>query len=265
MRPRHAVPRGLPVCAVVLLAAAAGGCAGAAPTPTTGPASAAPAPAVDARLDLAAVAAAAEDRRFTALYTLDTPGRDQRTVVVTSATDGTWRVDVPAAALGGTADVAIAQIAGGIFQCNLPSEARPVESTCVKVVDADRRVPRRYDPLVQHLFTDWPNELTDREAPLSVSVARPLDGVPGTCYAVESISASLDSPLDAGIYCFGTDGQLTGARVSFGTLKLAGDPAPAPPSVELPGPVVAGEPLGKDAPPPPPEDPAASVAPSGPA
>jgi hypothetical protein len=268
MRPRHAVRRGLSVCAVALLAATAAGCDGAAPAPPAAAASSgssAPPAATDARLDLAAVAAAAEDRRFTALYTLDTQGRDERTVVVTSATDGTWRVDVPGAALGGTADVSIVQIAAGIFQCNLPSELRPVESGCVKVVDADKRIPRRYDPYVQHLFSDWPTELTDRQSPLAVSVARPLDGVLGTCYAVESISASLDSPLDAGIYCYATDGLLTGARVSFGTLKLAGDPAAAPPSVELPGPVVAGEPLGKDAPPPPPDDPKPSVAASGPA
>jgi hypothetical protein len=249
------------VCAVALLAAAAAGCGGAAPAPapTAGSASAVPPAVTDARLDLAALAAAAEDHRFTALYTLDTQGRDQRTVVVTTATDGSWRVDVPGAALGGTADVAIVQISAGVFQCNLPSEMRPIESTCVKVVDAGKRIPRRHDPYAQHLFTDWPAELTDRQAPLAVSVARPLDGVLGSCYAVESTSASLDSPLDAGIYCYAADGLLTGARVSFGTLKLAGDPAPAPPSVELPGPVVAGEPLGKDAPPRPSEAPSSAA------
>jgi hypothetical protein len=254
MRPRHAVRRGLSVCAVALIASGAAGCSGddtPVATPPTTSASIPPA-GTDARVELAAKAAAAEDRRFTAYYTLDTQGRDQRAVTVTSATDGTWRVDVPGAALGGTADIAIAQIEAGVFQCNLPSEMRPIDSTCVRVVDPNDRIPNRFDPDVQHLFTDWLEVLTDRQAPLSVSVARPLDGVKGTCYAIESISASLESPLDAGIYCYADDGLLTGARVSFGTLKLAADPDAPPPSVELPGPVVAGEPLGKAAPPPPP-------------
>jgi hypothetical protein len=254
MRPRHAVRRGLSVCAVAALVAAAGACDDSAPAPappaTSG--SAAPRAASDARVELAARAAAAEDRRFTALYTLDTPGRDQRSVVVTSANDGTWRVDVPGAALGGTADVAIAQIEAGIFQCNLPSAARPVESTCVKVVDQDRKIPRRFDPGVQHLFSDWLDVLTDRQAALDVSTALPLDGVQGTCFGVESIAASLDAPLDAGIYCYAEDGLLTAARVSFGTLKLSGPAAAPPPSVDLPGPVVAGEPLPRASPSPPP-------------
>ncbi len=263
MHPRHAVRRGLSVCAA-LLAVPAAGCGGSpAPAPTAGPTSDAPPAAADARSELAARAAAAEDRRFTALYTLDTRGREQRSVVVTTAADGSWRVDVPGAALGGTADVAIVQIEAGIFQCNLPSQTRPVESTCVKLADQDKKVPGRYDPVVQHLFSDWPEELTDRQAPLAVSVARPLDGVRGTCYAVESISASLDAPLDAGIYCYAEDGLLTGARITSGTLTLAGEPAAPPPSVDLPGPVVAGEPLGKNAPPPPPTtaapDPSASM------
>jgi hypothetical protein len=270
MHPRHAVRRGLSLCAA-LLAVPAAGCDGGspAPAPTAGPTSAAPPAAADARLELAARAAAAEDRRFTALYTLDTTGREQRSVVVTAAADGTWRVDVPGAALGGTADVAIAQIEAGIFQCNLPSPTRPVDSTCVKLTDQDKKVPSRYDPVVQHLFSDWPEELTDRQAPLAVSVARPLDGVRGTCYAVESISASLEAPLDAGIYCYAEDGLLTGARITSGTLRLAGEPAAPPPSVDLPGPVVAGEPLGKQAPPPPPTTaapgPSASITGSAPA
>ncbi|HEX2771544.1 MAG TPA: hypothetical protein VHN18_03835, partial [Micromonosporaceae bacterium] len=75
-----------------------------------------PAPA---REQLAALAAAAQDRRFTARYTLTTADRPARTVEVTRAVDGTWRVDVPRGALGGTADVAVARTTGGLYQCTL--------------------------------------------------------------------------------------------------------------------------------------------------
>jgi hypothetical protein len=253
MRPRHAVRRGLSVCAVALLAAPAAGCGGDdAPPPTPTPSASALPVVADPRSDLAARAAASEDRRFAAVYTLSTQGRDDRSVLVTTAADGTWRVDVPGAALGGTADVVIAQIAGGIFQCNLRTEARPVDSACVKVADKGKKVPNRYDPEVQHVFTDWLKAFTDRQAPFAVSPARLLDGVTGTCYAIESISASLEMPVDAGIYCYSDSGQLTGARAGFGTLRIAAEPVPAPPSIELPGPVVNGEPMGKAAPPPPP-------------
>jgi hypothetical protein len=262
MRPRHAVRRGLSVCAAALLATAAAGCGDdAPPEPTPSTASAPPAPA-DPRAVLAARAAAAADRRFTAVYTLATQGRDERSVVVTTAADGTWRVDVPGAALGGTADVAIAQIEGGIFQCSLRTDARPVDSTCVKVADQGKKVPNRFDPGVQHVFTDWLDAFTDRQAPIAVSAARRLDGVTGTCFAIESISASLEIPVDTGIYCYSDSGQLTGARAGFGTLRIAAEPVPAPPSIELPGPVVAGEAMGKDAPPPPPEPTAPDPAPS---
>jgi hypothetical protein len=265
MRTRHAVRRGLSVCLVAVLAAPAAGCGGDTPVPAPSAGASGSAPVItDARIDLAARAAAAEDRRFTALYTLDTAGRDQRSVVVTAATDGTWRVDVPGAALGGTADIAIASIEAGVFQCTLTSAARSEPATCVRIADQGKKVPNRYDPGVQHLFSDWLNVLTDRQAALAVSAAQPLvrnpaAGVPkGACFAVESIAASLKSPVDAGLYCYADDGVLTGARIGAGTLLLAAQPAAPPPSVDLPGPVVAGEPLGKDAPPPPPTTPSPS-------
>jgi hypothetical protein len=246
----------LSVLTGVLLTAAAAGCDGGAAEPAPAPiASAVSAPpTVDARAALAAVAALAEDRRYAAVYTLDTVGRPQRQVVATAAADGSWRVDIPGGALGGTADVSIVQIDAGVFQCSLPSATNPAAPTCVKVADPDERVPARYDPEVQRVLHDWLAVFTDRTAGLSVSVTTPLEGVQGTCYAVESISAALRAPFDVGIYCYAPDGLPTGARVAFGELRLAGAPAAAPPSVDLPGAVVGGDPMGMASPSPGPVD-----------
>lgn len=206
----------------------------------------------DARMQLAAVAAAAADLRITAFYTWRTANRPDRTVAVTTAVDGTWRVDIPGGALGGAVDVAMAQTEDGSFQCVLPSAARPTTLSCVRLGDPGGPVDPAVDPRLQHLFTDWIAVLADRRAPLAVSVADPLPGTDGTCFSVESTTASLRSPLDVGIYCYRPDGTLTGARLGLGTVVLAGQPGAAPPSITLPGPVTAGSPLGTGSPPAPP-------------
>ncbi|MEU5946489.1 hypothetical protein ABZ793_13125 [Micromonospora sp. NPDC047465] len=217
---------------------------------TPPPATSTPVPVgMDAARDaLAALAAAAQDRHLVAGYTLRSPDAPDRTIMVTSANDGTWRVDVPGGALGGTADISLAATADGLFQCALPSAARPEPASCVRLGDPDDAVPRRLDPRVQHPFTDWLDVLTDRRAPLAVSPAQPLPGASGTCYSVETTSASINAPLDVGIYCYGPDGTPTAVRTAFGTLTLAGPPGPAPATVQLAGPVVEGEPLGTAAP-----------------
>ncbi len=74
-----------------------------------------------ARDELAALAAAAQDRHLVAQYVYSQAGQPDRTIVFTSANDGSWRVDVPGGALGGTADVSMAATADGLFQCALPS------------------------------------------------------------------------------------------------------------------------------------------------
>lgn len=261
MRPRPAVRRGSSALTVIVLAWSVVGCGGTpAAAPTPGGSSTPPDP-VDARVALAARAALAQDRTATALYTLDSGDEAPRSVVATRASDGSWRVDIPGGALGGTADVSIVRIEAGIFQCSLPSATRAVASTCVKVADTDGRIPGRYDPKVQRIFHDWLSVFTDRRAALSVSTAQPLAGSQGTCFAVDSISASLKAPVDVGIYCYAEDGLLTAARVAYGELRLAAAPAEPPPSVDLPGPVVAGDPMGLEAPPPPPP-PSESVEPA---
>jgi hypothetical protein len=165
-------------------------------------------------------------------------------VLATVAVDGSWRVDIPAGALGGTADVSIAQTEAGVFQCAIPSATNPVPASCVRVAERGKRVPKAYDPKVERVFRQWLPVFTDRQAALSVTTAQPLRGSSGTCFSVDTISASLSAPVDVGIYCYADDGLLTAARVGFGTLTLASPPAAAPPTIDLPGPVTGGEPMG---------------------
>ncbi|MFU8873922.1 hypothetical protein [Micromonospora sp. SL4-19] len=200
-----------------------------------------------ARDELAALAAAAQDRHLTATYSFATADGPARTISVTSANDGSWRVDVPGWGQGGTVDISLAATADGLFQCALPSAGRPEPASCVRLGDPDDAVPRKLDPRVQHPFTDWLEVLTDRRAPLAVSPATPGAGVSGQCYSVESTSASLNAPLDVGIYCYRPDGTPTRIRAALGTLTLAGEPGPAPATVQLAGPVTEGEPVGREA------------------
>lgn len=247
---RPGLRRGLSAAVGLVVPVLLTACAADPAPPDPGPGTVAvPSAADQARDQLAARAAAAEDRHLTALYTLTASGRPPRTVSVTEAADGTWRVDIPGGALGGAADVAIARIRDGLFQCALQSAVRPDPPTCVRVADRDGSLPAGIDPRVQHLFTDWRDILTRREAPLSIGASRPLPGTTGSCFSVDTTSASLAAPLDVGIYCYLPDGTLTGARLGFGTLVLAGAPTAGPATITLPGPVVAADPLATTAPP----------------
>jgi hypothetical protein len=192
----------------------------------------------DPRTVLAARAAAARDLHQVARYVLKTADRPERTVSVTLAADGGWRIDVSGTALGGTVDIALARTGGVLYQCSLPSVTRP-QNGCVRL----QRVAAGYDPKVQHLFTDWLEVFMDRQAALAVTAATALPGVQGACFAVDTSAVSVKSPIDPGIYCYADDGTLTGARTNVGTLVLIGSPTPAPPSISLPGAVVPGQPL----------------------
>lgn len=217
----------------------------------------------DARARLAAHAAAAQDRAGVMSYDLTAPQQPDRTVMVVLGADGTWRVDVPLAALDGTTDVAVARTNAGLFHCALPTaddtadrdtaDQRPSPG-CVQVDQLDASV----DPRVPHVFTDWLEVLTDRGAALAVTAAQPPDGVTGECFAVEHAAASLEPPLDAGLYCFDGNGTLTGARLGFGTLVLAEQGEVVLPTVELPYQVVDRDPVPLVAPPPPSPSPSAS-------
>lgn len=241
------------VFAAVLMAGGAAACGAetpAGPTPTVSRSG--PSDPSDARIELAALAALAQDHRFAALYRFDPPGQPPRNVVATVATDGSWRVDIAAGALGGTTDVAIVSLETGVFQCSLASATNPINSTCVRVAEAGRRVPKASDPEVERVFRQWLTVFTDRQAALSVSPAQPLEGSQGACFSVDSISASMNAPVDVGIYCYADNGLLTAARVDFGTITIASAPVAPPAEVDLPGPIVDADPLGLDSPPPPP-------------
>ncbi|MFC7481769.1 hypothetical protein ACFQX7_19355 [Luedemannella flava] len=209
-----------------------------------------------ARDQLAASVATAKDRRYVATYRLRSKNRDERTVTVALATDNSWVVSVPGGLLGGYADAAVFRSADGLFQCALGPSASTVADPaapnvtpgCVKVT----KLTSGTDPKVQHVFTDWIDVLLDPAAPFSVALAQRLEKAAGTCFSIESNTAALASPIDPGIYCYRSDGTLTAARTSFGTLVLVGDPDPAPASIALPAPIMAGGPLSIAAPPPPP-------------
>ncbi|WP_328463126.1 hypothetical protein OHA21_37115 [Actinoplanes sp. NBC_00393] len=220
-------------------------------TPDTEPsASASPEaePAAEARDALAGLAALGLDLRYAALYSLDTGDGAPRAVVATVAQDGSWKVDIPNGALGGTAGVTVTRNAGGLFQCTLATETNPITPTCVRVAERGDKVPRKYDPKVQRLFRQWLSVFTDRQSALAVSAVQPLAGAEGSCYAVDSVSAALDAPVDVGIYCYSEDGLLTAARVEFGVLKLVRR-VDGPQTVPLPGPEAGGQPMGMNSPP----------------
>ncbi|HET8659072.1 MAG TPA: hypothetical protein VFM55_08760 [Micromonosporaceae bacterium] len=231
--------------AVLVVAGLTGCSAGDGPPPPAAPqapASPAPTAPTDARARLAALAAAAKDQRMVAFYSWRTPGRADRTVTVTVAGDGSWRVDAPGAASRGAVDLAMVGTPdGGVHQCALPSAGQP-GGQCVRVGDRGHPVPARVDPRVQHAFTDWLDVLTDRRAAVSVATAAVPAGMRGACFSLEATAASLAPPVDAGIYCYDPDGRLTGLVAAFGRLALAAPPGPAPPAVALPGPLVAAEP-----------------------
>jgi len=235
--------------AAVLLVGGAAACGGqppAKPTPSASPSASQPAASdpTDARTQLAALAALAQDHHFAALYRFDAPGQPPRNVVATVANDGSWRVDIAGGALGGTTDVAIVSLPAGVFQCSLASATNPISSSCVRVAARGKPVPAAGDPQVERVFRQWLTVFTDRQAALSVSPAQPLEGSQGSCYSVDSISASMSAPVDVGIYCYAGNGLLTAVRVDFGTITIASAPVAAPAKVDLPGPVVDGDPMG---------------------
>jgi hypothetical protein len=239
------------VLAALLVAGGTAACGGSAPgqPDPVNTDSVPPDPSDSARTALAAHAALAQDHRFAALYHLDAgQGSPQRNVVATVAADGSWRVDVAGGALDGTADVSIVSNAAGVFQCSLPSVSNPIPANCVRVANPGKAVPKAYDPKVERLFRQWLSVFTDRQAPLSVSTGAPLPGAQGTCFSVDSISASLPAPVDVGIYCYAEDGLLTAARVGFGELSLASAPVTPPAKVDLPGPITPGPALGTASP-----------------
>jgi hypothetical protein len=243
-----AVAPALVVAAVLGAGCLLAGCTGTPPPPDDpSPTAAGPTGPTDPWGQLAASVAVAQDRRYTASYTLTGGGRPTRTVTVTIAQDGTWMVAVPGGALGGTADVAIAATPAGLYQCALGATPG-----CVRVAAPDGAVPAANDPRLEYLFTSWLRVLGDRQQALAVNQAATLPGATGQCFSVEPNSAALAAPVDTGIYCYDGTGTLTAAMLGMGKLVLAGAPGAAPATITLPGPITPGPPLSTVAPPPPP-------------
>jgi hypothetical protein len=224
-----------PVPILALAAFVTSGCSGssAEPSPAAEAQPSHSATPLDARTELAGLAAAAKDRHFRAGYLYRPATGAARTVTVVLAADGSWRVEIPGGALGGQVNLALAGNHDGLFQCRTSGASRG----CVRAPDGS--FPAWADPRVQHPFVDWLDPLTDRQAALSVTQVPLLAGARGTCFSVEGNTAALASPVDPGTYCYDSDGTLTGAKAGFGTLVPAAAPASAPATIDLPAPVTA--------------------------
>jgi len=185
------------------------------------------------------------DATFTAEYEWSEGG----VVTVWAAADGTWRVDVPSWAHGGTVDVTVAWTTGGFFQC--------AAGRCVRIAGITGEIPKDYDPKVQLPFVEWLPQLLDRHLPFAISQD-------GDCFTLTPNTIVVDPPIPAGEWCLDADGTILAVESeSFGTLELAGPPAEAVATVELPGEPSDAEPLGRKAPPAPTPTPDPSATPSG--
>lgn len=246
MRPHYVL------AAALLMLGGLAACGDDATKPAPASSSAAPPPADDdSRSGLVARAALAQDKSYAALYSLDDGSGAPRDVVATIGADGTWRIDVAKGAFGGTTDESIVSTPAGVYQCTVTTAANPITPACVKVANPGKPVPKKYDPRVERLFRPALAVFTDRQAAIAVTEVKPLPGAQGDCYSIDSISASLDAPVDVGIYCYAADGVLTAVRVGFGVLKLVSQ-VPGPKTVPLPGSVVSAAPMETASPEPPP-------------
>ncbi|HEX2145693.1 MAG TPA: hypothetical protein VHG10_14425 [Glycomyces sp.] len=185
------------------------------------------------------------DAVFTAEYAWSEGGA----VTVWAAQDGTWRVDVPDWALGGTVDVSVAWTTGGFFQC--------AANRCVKLAGITGEIPKDYDPKVQLPFVEWLPQLLDRHLPFAIAQE-------GDCFTLTPNTVVVDTPIPPGEWCLDRAGTiLSVASGAFGTLELEGAPQEAVATVELPGEVSVEEPLSRKAPlpPTPTPDPSATATP----
>ncbi|THV27533.1 hypothetical protein [Glycomyces paridis] len=227
---------GKSVAALTLVCAAVAGCGTATAVDEPGEAPR----RVSAQATLIGRVTKAMDATFTAEYAWSEGG----TVTVWAAEDGTWRVDVPDWALGGTVDVTVAWTTGGFFQC--------AAGRCVKLAGITGEIPAKYDPRVQLPFVEWLPQLLDRQLPFNVAQD-------GDCFTLTANTVVVDTPMPGGEWCLDDAGTiLSVASKDFGTLELTAPPAEAVATVELPGDPSDADPLGAKAPP----EPSPSVDPS---
>ncbi|WP_144300374.1 hypothetical protein [Stackebrandtia nassauensis] len=194
--------------------------------------------------ELAGLAAAAKGRDYSATYELTRPGDKPVEVSVELAADDRWSVEVPGGAQGGKADVTIARHRDFYVQC-----VEGKRDSCARVDTKDDKIPSTIDPVVQHVFTDWLDVMINRSSPISVAYAEDVKGVAGQCFWLERNSVTVSSPIPSGVYCLRSDGIVTAAKASFGSLKLKGEPGSGPGKLTLPDADEDATPLGTSPPP----------------
>jgi len=225
------------VVAAVALTAGSAGCSGtgdaeATTTPTATPTGA---PALPPATLLAGSAVLSQDQYYAASYRfVPADGSAAGTARVERSRAG-FRLDLtqPADATRVERTTVLGQNATGPFYCRLTAAG----GACA----AGGAPAGELDPRLQHAFTDWLPKLADRTAAISVTVATPPRGTAGTCFSVEGVAASLDPPVDPGLYCFDNVGRITALRLGVGLLTLVST-APAPSAVALPAPLGGGLP-----------------------
>ena len=187
-------------------------------------------------------------------------------MLVSIANDDSWRVDVPGGALSGGANVSIVSNQTGVYQCLLggpatnvappptpaaspgasPSPSRPrrlpfyASPACVKAAAAGKSLPKRADPVLEHIFTDWLDVMIDRNSPILVFQAAPVAQLDGRLLfdrAELGIPCAADERRDL---LLRPDGTLTAAAIAHNRLTIVGTPGAAPPTNPLPGGLITG-------------------------
>jgi hypothetical protein len=139
-----------------------------------------------------------------------------------------------AASVGHT--TAVVQTGAATFTCRLTAAARG----CVAGASAGTPDAAAVDR-IRLAFTDWLSTLADPAAAISVAEAPLPPGAQGACFSVEGVAASLEPPVDPGVYCFDGVGKITVLKLAVGAITIT-EVAPAPPTVAMPAPVVAALP-----------------------
>lgn len=181
----------------------------------------------DARL--AARSALAQDQFYSGTYSY-TPaaGGPVATVIVARARQS-FLVEL---GTPGRPSTTIIDHPDGDFYCRTSASA----GGCMKWASAGKLAEKSEPARMKLAFTRWLRTLASHQAPLSIADIAPPPQAKGTCFSVEGIAASLDPPVDAGIYCFDDSGRITALRLAGGTLLATGF-GPAPATVTLPAPV----------------------------
>jgi hypothetical protein len=81
-------------------------------------------------------------------------------------------------------------------------------------------VPPSFDPLVQHVLTDYVAAFASRPDELTITSAAPPTGATGSCFGVRR-SGSGPTTVIAGTYCLDAAGHVTYAAYPSGVMRLS--------------------------------------------